>query len=73
MKKKKKMIKKIHFFGIRNVVKEKFKARKSNIKEVVSSNINNTNENLEISSEIGDLTASFEFTSPYPTLTHPSP
>ena len=66
------MIKEIHFFDIINVVKEKFKARKSNIKEVVSCNIINTNENLEISSEIGALTASFEFTSPNPPPPPPS-
>ena len=58
------MIKEIHFFNVRSIVKEKFKGRESNIKEVVSSNVNNTNENLEIlTSEIGDLTASFEFLS----------
>ena len=51
------MIKGNHFFNVRNVVNENFKAHKSNIKEVVSSNVNNTNQNLEIlSSEINDLT-----------------
>ena len=67
------MIKEIHFFDIINVVKEKFKARKSNIKEVVSCNIINTNENLEISSEIGDLTASLNLLPPPPPPPTPPP
>ena len=33
-----------HFFDIRNIVKEKFKAHESNIKAAVSSNVNKTNE-----------------------------
>ena len=33
-----------HFSDVRNTVKEKFKAHKSNIKEVVSSNVNKTNQ-----------------------------
>ena len=42
------MIKENHFFNIRNVVSENFKAHKSNIKEVFSSDVNNTNQNLDI-------------------------
>ena len=48
---------------IRNIFKEQFKIRKSNIKELINSNAYQTNEHLDkLSSEIVDLTASLEFT-----------
>ena len=40
----KKTMKENHFSDVKNIVKEKFKAHKSNIKEVVSSNVNKTNQ-----------------------------
>ena len=50
---------------IRNIAKEEFTIYKSNIKELISSNVNKTNECLDkLSSEFGDLTANLEFTPP---------
>ena len=47
----------------RNIVKEEFKIHESNIKKIISSNVNKTNEYLDkLSSEVVDLTASLEFT-----------
>lgn len=47
----------------RNIVKEGFKVHESNIKKIISSNVNKTNEYLDkLSSEVVDLTASLEFT-----------
>ena len=52
---------------IRNIAKEEFTIYKSNIKELISSNVNKTNECLDkLSSEFGDLTANLEFTPPPP-------
>ena len=48
---------------IRNIFKEQFKIRQSNIKELINSNVYKTNERLDkLSSEFVDLTASLEFT-----------
>ena len=48
---------------IRNIVREEFKIHESNIKELISSNINKTTERLDkLFAEIIDLTASLEFT-----------
>ena len=48
-------------FGIiRNIVKEEFNIHESNIKELISSNVNKTNKLLrKLYSEIFDLSASF--------------
>ena len=48
-------------FGIiRNIVKEEFNIHESNIKELISSNVNKTNKRLsKLYSEIFDLSASF--------------
>ena len=47
----------------RNIVKEEFKIHESNIKKIISYNVNKTNEYLDkLSSEVVDLTASLEFT-----------
>ena len=51
------------FNTIKNIVKVEFTAHQSNIKNLVNSNPNKINQFLVmISSEIGDLTASLEFT-----------
>ena len=48
---------------IRNIVREEFKIHKSNIKELINSNVNKTTARLDkLSAEIVDLTASLEFT-----------
>ena len=54
------------FVGIiRNIIKEEFKLLETNIKELINSNLNKTNEPLggldKLSSEVGDFTASSEF------------
>ena len=47
----------------RNIVREEFKIHKSNIKELINSNVNKTTARLDkLSAEIVDLTASLEFT-----------
>ena len=59
-----KAMKRVSLFNIiRNIVKEEFKIHESNIKELINSNVNKTNECLDrLSSEIIDLTiASLEF------------
>ena len=48
---------------IGNIVKEEFKIHESNIKELINSNVNKTNERPEkLTAENIDLSASLEFT-----------
>ena len=59
----KKILSEINVDIIKNIVREEFKIHESNIKELISSNVNKTTERLDkLSAEIIDLTASLEFT-----------